>query len=119
MYEWDGAAWVSHDLLGFDIDHGHSLDIADINSDGHLDVFAAEMRLYDANPDSGMWIFFGDGSGNFSRMDVGTGIGNHESKVGDLDGDGDLDILDKPFNWDTPRLDIWLNNGTSSFPPSN
>ena len=29
-----------------------------------------------------------------------------------LDGDGDLDLLNKPYNWDTPRVDVWLNNGT-------
>jgi hypothetical protein len=38
-----------------------------------------------------------------------TGFGNHESKIVDLDGNGTLDILGKPYNWDTPRLDIWLN----------
>jgi hypothetical protein len=28
--------------------------------------------------------------------------------VADLDGDRRLDILDKPYNWETPRIDIWL-----------
>jgi hypothetical protein len=40
---------------------------------------------------------------------VAEGFGNHESKIADLDGNGTLDILGKPYNWDTPRLDIWLN----------
>jgi len=31
----------------------------------------------------------------------------------DLDGNGTLDILGKPYNWNTPRLDIWLNMGPS------
>ena len=25
---------------------------------------------------------------------------------------GDLDILGKPYNWESPRLDIWLNEGS-------
>jgi hypothetical protein len=25
-----------------------------------------------------------------------------------FDGDGDLDVLGKPYNWDAPRLNIWL-----------
>ncbi len=35
-----------------------------------------------------------------------------EGKLADLDGDGDLDILNKPYNWEAPRIDVWLNNGT-------
>ena len=30
----------------------------------------------------------------------------------DLDGDGDLDLLNKPYTWDAPRVDVWLNGGT-------
>ena len=30
-----------------------------------------------------------------------------------MNGDGKLDILSKPYNWDTPRLDIWINEGTA------
>jgi hypothetical protein len=37
------------------------------------------------------------------------GICSHESKVADLDGDGRLDILAKPYAADTPRVDVWLN----------
>lgn len=109
-YEWNGTAWVSQDLLGIDVDHGHSLSIDDFDGDGNLDVFCAEMRLEGRNSDAKMWFFFGDGKGNFSSQEIATGFGNHESKVADLDGDGDLDILGKPYNWDTPRLDIWLDN---------
>jgi hypothetical protein len=53
----------------------------------------------------------GDGQGSFETTAISTGFGNHESRVADLDGDGDLDILGKPYNWETPRLDIWINKG--------
>jgi hypothetical protein len=117
-YEWNGSQWVGHDLLGFDVDHGHSLQVADINGDGHLDIFAAEMRLNEGNPDAKMWVFLGDGAGGFELTEVATGYGNHESRVGDLDGDGDLDILGKPYNWDSPRVDVWLNSGTDLDTPT-
>ena len=105
----DPACWEPHELLDFEVDHGHSLQIIDMNGDGHLDIFVAEMRVDGNNADAGMWIFLGDGQGNFQRRDVAQGYGNHESRAADLDGDGDMDILGKPHNWDTPRLDIWIN----------
>jgi PKD repeat protein len=113
-YEWNGTRWLAHSLMASNIDHGHSLAVADMNADGRLDIFAAEMRLDGGNSDAKMLIFLGDNQGNFQQTSVTTGIGNHESKVGDLDGDGDLDILGKPWNWSTPRLDIWLNNSQTS-----
>jgi hypothetical protein len=41
-----------------------------------------------------------------------TGHGWREGNLGDFDGDGDLDILNKPYTWEAPRVDPWLNNGT-------
>ena len=108
------SCWVGHDLLGSDVDHGHSLAVADINNDGKQDVFAAEMRLKGGNPNAKNWIFFGDGNGVFQKKLISESIGNHESKLGDLDGDSDIDILGKPYNWDSPRIDIWLNSDADS-----
>lgn len=112
------ASWIGHKLVDRRLIHGHSLGIADINGDGHLDIFVAEMgkwtesRKKPDNPKAQAFIFWGDGYGHFKRSVFSTGIGYHEAKVADLDGDGDMDILDKPYNWKTPRIDIWLQNGT-------
>jgi len=117
-FEQRSGNWVGHDLLGEDVVHGHSLELADIDQDGHLDIFCAEMAKWtDAaeSPDhvrARMWVFYGDGRGHFHKSLIAVGIDNHESRVADLDGDGDLDIVSKPYNNDTPRLDIWLNGGT-------
>jgi hypothetical protein len=108
MYEWQKGSWISKVLVD-EVDNGHTLDIVDFNGDGHLDIFNAEMRFGDGNPDSEVRIFLGDGKGNFSKHVVATGFGVHEGKIIDLDGDGDLDILGKPYTWQTPRLDIWIN----------
>jgi hypothetical protein len=60
------------------------------------------------NPDATAFIFYGDGKGNFRKTVFATGMGFHEARVADLNGDGLPGILSKPYNWETPRLDIWL-----------
>jgi hypothetical protein len=109
LYEWKEGTWVSKVLVETVVD-GHSLDVLDFNGDGNLDIFCAEMRLGN-NPDAKTRILIGDGTGNFREMVVHSGFGLHESGIADLDGDGDYDILGKPYTWSAPRLDIWLNEG--------
>lgn len=106
--------WKSRELIA-NIVHGHSLQLGDINGDGHLDIFVAEMAKWHEkqaepdNPQAGAWIFLGDGRGGFEKTELVRGHGWHEARLADLDGDGDLDILNKPYTWETPRVDVWLN----------
>ncbi len=119
-FQWNGTAWVGQTLPIGPVIHGHSLDIGDINGDTHLDLLIGEQRALggDApeNSDARLMALYGDGQGLFNVQEVALGYGNHESRLADLDDDGDLDILGKPFLWDTPRLDIWLN-GLNDEPP--
>ena len=106
-YENVAGTWTGHKLA--DVRYGHSLQLADVNQDGNLDIFCAEQRLNGANPEAKIYLFLGDGKGNFRTTVVATGYDSHEAKVADLDGNGTLDLLIKPYNWDTPRLDIFLS----------
>ena len=108
LYEWQQGTWQPNIILP-EVDNGHSLEVLDFNGDGNLDLWNAEMRLFGENPDARNLILLGDGRGNFETLVISQGIALHESKIADLDGDGDYDILGKPYGWETPRLDIWLN----------
>jgi len=107
-YQWVKGTWQPHVLIDR-IDNGHSLALVDFNKDGHFDVLCAEMRLNGGNPESKAYILLGDGKGHFDKTVVAQGYDFHESKIADLDGDGELDILGKPYNCETPQLNIWLN----------
>ncbi|MBM3856072.1 MAG: hypothetical protein FJ399_23430, partial [Verrucomicrobia bacterium] len=117
------ADWHHRDLLDRPIVHGHSLQLGDIDRDGNLDIFVAEMAKWTEkntapdHPGATAWILYGDGRGNFRTTVFATGIGWHEARLSDLDGDGDLDLLNKPYNWDAPRVDVWLNGGTRAGAP--
>ena len=108
-YEWVKGEWIAHKLA--DIKFGHSLQIADFDGDGHLDILCAEQRLDGANPQSKAYIFYGDGKGNFKESVFAEGLDFHETKVIDLNGDGRPDIVTKPYNYGSPRFDIFMNEG--------
>ena len=112
LYEWNekmgetiqgtgSGTWVPKTVIETLYD-GHTLDIIDFNGDGHLDIFSAEMKLNPDNPGA-IRILLGDGKGNFVHHIVDGDIGCHEGKIFDFEGDGDYDILSKPYNWDAPR----------------
>ena len=109
--------WRYIDLLGHDVIHGHTLQLADFNRDGNMDIFCAEMAQWTKetsvpdNPEANMWIFFSNGSGGFVKEEIARGFGVHEARIIDVDGDGWQDIIVKPYCWDAPRIDIWMNKG--------
>ena len=107
LYEWREGTWFPTTVLE-EVDNAHSIDLIDFNGDGHLDIFSAEMRLNGGNPDAKARILLGDGKGRFREVVATEGYGHHESRILDLDGDGDYDIFGKPYNWEAPRIDMWI-----------
>jgi sugar phosphate isomerase/epimerase len=110
LYEYKKDRWTKQVLIER-VDHGHSLQVADIDADGHLDIYTGEMYRPGAGTACRQWVLYGNGKGGFEIQLISTGIGCHESRIGDLDDDGDLDILQKDFQQDR-RVDVWLNKGT-------
>jgi hypothetical protein len=106
-YQWKGGRWQSQDLRF--VVHGHTCDVADIDADGNLDIFIGEMGSPGAGDQARTFIWYGDGGGNFRETVVSEGQGIHEGLLSDFDGDGDIDILMKPYHHRAPRLDVLLN----------
>lgn len=122
-YECTGSAeetanWKAKDLIGRELIHAHTLEAADIDDDGNLDIFCAEMVKWTeskAEPDNAnaeAFILYGDGKGGFRKTTFQKGVDFHEGRAYDVDGDGDIDIVSKPYNWKTPSVDMWLQSGT-------
>ena len=95
-------------LLADNLFHPHSLELADFDRSGSLDIFIGEMGL-GKNPDPKLIIYRNDGQGRFTPAIIQRGIPTHEAKVTDLTGDGRPDIVGKPYSPEK-HVDIWLNH---------
>lgn len=113
-YQWNGKSWIAHTLRR--VLHGHTCEIRDVDRDGNLDIMIGEMGDPGAGDNANIYIWYGDGAGGFEETIAWHGQGIHEGRFGDFDGDGDLDILLKPYHHNAPRIDILLNAGTDSKP---
>lgn len=97
--------------------HGstQAVALADFDGDGDLDAFGAHWSPRDGSGNAfanANTVWFNDGEGNF--VDSGEQLGDRRSyalAAGDLDGDGDIDVLVGNQGPD----EIWLNDGRGAF----
>ena len=89
-----------------DRDVANSVQIADLNHDGHADVIASSARVA---------VFFGtgDGSGTLARPQTYGTHGNYsDTDFGDVDKDGDFDVV--AVEPGGGFISVLLNDGTGS-----
>jgi hypothetical protein len=97
----------------------HAAALADLNGDGHLDVFLANGRAlglgWEAGPPQPNTVWFNDGQGTF--RDSGQQLGEADSTavaLGDVNGDGAADAVVGNQGTD----EVWLNDGRGFFTDS-
>jgi hypothetical protein len=109
MYSFTDGVW-NQTILQELVRRAHSLQVIDFEKDGYPDIYVSEMKTIDIK-DPKIFILLNNVQNNFERLDIASSFDTHNSGMGDFDGDGDYDIIGKPYAWDTPRLDMWLNEG--------
>lgn len=98
-----GLTWERHDIFsGNGSRRGayHSLHVADFDGDHDYDVFSCEMEWVRGEEPPRWYIWENlDGKGGAWQEHVilDANLGGHEAVVGDVTGDGRLDIVSKPW----------------------
>jgi hypothetical protein len=105
-----GRQWSKQELPhSFPYGSLHALAVADFNSDGRPDILANEQEeLLPPGRENPRWVVWENlGQDNFAeRILLDRKLGGHELQVGDVDGDGDIDICSKPWS-----VRPWNGNG--------
>jgi hypothetical protein len=108
MYENKNGVWTAT-VIDATTRRAQSLVAIDFDKDRDIDIVSGELKTAEV-PDPKVFILLNKGNGTFERIDLPNSIETHQTCVGDFDGDGDHDILGKPFTFDTPRIELWLND---------
>jgi hypothetical protein len=104
-----GGAWKEH-VIDPNVSHIHTFKLADMDSDGRLDVVTAEMHQ---SPQRRVGVYFNEGGGLKWRQQVVATTGSHNLRVGDIDRDGDTDIVGANWNNASPTwgaIELWRND---------
>ena len=97
--------WQEH-VIDNDVEYLHTFQVADVDNNGFPDIVTAEMHqsrrkrvsVYFQFVDRAVW-----------HPVVIARTGSHNLRIGDIDGDGDIDILGANWGGSYAPLEVWMN----------
>jgi hypothetical protein len=119
------GTWILH-TIDASYQAVHQITVADMNHDGTQDLVVSEEEQAHNSPPGynqnfnlqRVAVFYNDGNGNFTQQVLAT-TGGQNQVVGDIEGDGDLDVLNANHGfYGAPNpLEIWVNQLNQNQPP--
>ena len=98
--------WIKHNVTV--VDYCHNLQAADFNLDGKVDLLVGGMMQ---SQHRGLKLMLNQNNGaNWTPFVIQT-VGSYSAEIGDIDNDGDLDII-AIKNWDSAPTWIYRNNAS-------
>ena len=96
--------WVEHPVENGTLEGAHSLQVADFDGDGELDILTAEMHT---SLEKRVLVYLNRKGAFEPRVPARTG--SHNMRAGDIDGDGDIDIVGKNYGGPGRVIEMWEN----------
>ena len=103
----DQPDWEPH-ILDDDLYCPHSIQLADFDGNGSLDIYVAEMGLGENEDSARHVVFHNCGDGEFNREVVERAVPTHEARAVDVDRNSRPDVIGKSYTPDH-HVDVWYN----------